>query len=62
MLQVQPRPSLSYHPVLSPAPQSTTMEQLLSFESIKVYNCSKGQPQYATFRSPHPTSSYLGAT
>lgn len=43
MLQVHPRPSLSYCPALSAPLQSVTMEQRISLESVQVYNYSKGQ-------------------
>ena len=60
MFQVRPLPPLNCHPTLSPLPQSVTMEQRLSLESItKVYNCSKGQSRYPVFCSPQSTSSYL---
>jgi len=59
MLQVQPRPSLSYCPSLSATPKPVTMEQTFSLESVQVYNCGKGRPPSASHRSFRPTSSYL---
>ena len=58
MLQVQPRSPLNYCSALSAPPQTLTMEQKFSFEPVQVYNCGKGRPQYANFRSPQLTSSY----
>jgi len=48
MLQVQPRPSLTFRSALSAPPRSVTMEQTFSFDSVQVYNCGKGRflPQF----------------
>ena len=51
MLQVQPRPSLTFRSALSAPPMSVTMEQTFSFDSVQVYNCGKGRslPQFLFF-------------
>lgn len=51
MVQVQSRPPLNYYPPLPAPPQSATMEQLFSFESVQVYKCSKDAAH-----SEHPTN------
>lgn len=58
MLQVQPRPSLSFCSVLSAPPQTVVAEQTFSFEPIQVYSCGKGRLPSASLRPPQLMSSY----